>query len=33
MAVPAGGHVLSGHGDSNTWLKTNAKVGSRMTLS
>jgi hypothetical protein len=25
--------VLSGHGDSNTWLKTNAKVGSRMTLS
>jgi hypothetical protein len=32
-AVPAGGYVLSGHGDSNTWLKTNAKVGSRMTLS
>ncbi len=32
MAIPANGYVLSGHGTSNTWLRTYAKVGTRVTL-
>ena len=33
MAIPSGGYVLSGHGTSSSWLKTNAKVGGTVTRS
>ncbi|WP_445258827.1 PKD domain-containing protein [Nocardioides aurantiacus] len=32
MAIPRDGYVLSGHGTSNTWLRTYAKVGAPVTL-
>jgi hypothetical protein len=32
-AIPAGGYVLSGHGDARTWLISYAKVGAVVTLS
>ena len=33
LAIPSGGYVLSGHGESGTWLRTYATVGTRITLS
>lgn len=32
MAIPTGGAVLSGHGESATWLKNWAKVGTAVTI-
>ena len=32
MAIPTNGYVLSGHGTSNTWLRTYAKVGTTVRL-
>jgi PKD repeat protein len=32
MAIPSNGYVLSGHGDSRTWLRANAKVGATVTI-
>jgi len=32
MAIPSNGFVLSGHGDSRTWLATYAKVGAPVVL-
>jgi PKD repeat protein len=32
MAIPSNGYVLSGHGTSNTWLRTYAKVGTPVRL-
>lgn len=32
MAIPSTGFVLSGHGDSRTWLQANATLGATVTL-
>ena len=33
MAIPTGGYVISGHGDASTWVGSNIKKGSKITIS